>query len=162
MAAEPPARARPLAHPAVLWAFALAPFATLAGVLHQLPDRPGAGPMPWSHAGLHTAVLLGLMGWHSWCYARWSEHAPNRMLVNEFLTRTWFVLFGLAAVGLQADTGGVYLALGAGLAVASWCVHYIVLRSQRRYHALENLAQHGLFLVATALSILVALRFGEA
>jgi hypothetical protein len=117
--------------------------------------------MPWSHAGVHAAILLGLMGLHSFCYARWSEHAPNRMLVNEFLTRTWFVLFGLLVVGLNADTGGVYLALGSGLAVASWCVHYIVLRSQGRYRALENLAQQGLLLLGVALSILVALRFAE-
>jgi hypothetical protein len=152
---------KPWLHPAARWTFALAPFLTLAGVLHQMPDRPGAGPMPWSHAGLHAAILLGLLGLHAACYARWAEQAPNRMLVNEFLTRTWFVLFGLLVLGLQADTGGVYLAMAAGLAVASWCVHYIVLRSQGRYRALENLAQHGLFLLGLALSILVALSFGE-
>lgn len=157
MAAHP----KPWLHPAARWAFALAPFATLAGVLRQMPEAPGAGPMPWAHAAAHAAVLLGLLGWHSWCYARWSAAAPNRILVNEFLTRTWFVLFGLLVVGLRADTGGVYLAMAAGLAVASWCVHYIVLRSQGSYRALENLAQHGLFLLGIALSILVALSFAE-
>lgn len=162
MADDARAPPRPLVHPVVRWTFAVVPFATLAGVLHQLPESPGQGPMPWSRAALHAAVLFALLGLHAACYARWSPHAPNRMLVNEFLTRTWFVLFGLAVVGLNADTGGVYLALASGLAVASWCTHYIVLRSQKAYRALENLAQHGLFLVATALSILVALRFGEA
>jgi hypothetical protein len=154
-------RARPLVHPAVRWAFAVVPFATLAGVLRQLPEWRGRGAMPWSHAAADAAVLFGLLGLHAFSYVRWSEVAPNRMLVNEFLTRTWFVLFGLAVVGLNADTGGVYLALASGLAVASWCVHYTVLRSQGRYRALENLAQHGLFLVGLALAILVALRFAE-
>lgn len=152
---------RPWLHPAARWTFALAPFATLAGIVHGFPQRLGGGPMAWPHAIANAALLLALLGWHSWCYARWSEAAPNRMLVNEFLTRTWFVLFGLAVVGVQADTGGVYLALAAGLAVASWCVHYLVLRSQGRYLALENLAQLGLFLVCIALSILVALSFAE-
>ena len=45
--------------------------------------------------------------------------------------------------------------------MASWCTHYMVLRGQGAYRALENLAQHGLFLVGLALSILVALRFAE-
>jgi hypothetical protein len=157
MAAERP----PWLHPVARWTFALVPFATLAGVLHQMPGRPGAGAMPWSQAGLDAAVFFALLALHSFCYERWSEHAPNRMLVNEFLTRTWFVLFGLLVLGLQADTGGVYLAMAAGLAVASWCLHYIVLRSQGRYRALENLAQLGLFLLGVALSILVALSFGE-
>jgi hypothetical protein len=152
---------KPWLHPAARWTFAAAPFATLAGVLRQMPEAPGGGPMPWLHAALCSAVLLALLGWQSWCYARWSPAAPNRILVNEFLTRTWFVLFGLLVVGLGADTGGVYLALAAGLAVGSWCVHYLVLRSQGSYRALENLAQHGLFLLGVALSILVALSFGE-
>jgi hypothetical protein len=152
---------KPWLHPAARWTFAVAPFATLAGVLRHMPEPSGGGPMPWLHAAGRSAVLLALLGWHSWCYARWSPAAPNRMLVNEFLTRTWFVLFGLLVVGLGADTGGVYLALASGLAVASWCVHYLVLRSQGAYRALENLAQHGLFLLGIALSILVALSFAE-
>ncbi len=151
----------PWLHPLARWTFAVVPFATLAGILHQVPERAAEPPMPWSHAAANAVLLLALLGWHSWCYERWSKAAPNRVLVNEFLARTWFVLFGLLAVGLNADTGGVYLALASGLAVAAWCTHYIILRAQGSYRALENLAQHGLFLVGIALSILVALRFAE-
>lgn len=143
------------------WALALAPFAGLAAVLLSVPghtDRPD--PMPSWQAGAHTLVLLGLMGLHSWCYALWTPHAPNRMLVNEFLTRSWFVLFGLLVVSAQGDAGPLYLVMAAAWAVASWCTHYLILRTQKGYRALENLAQHGLFLVGLALMALLGIRIG--
>jgi hypothetical protein len=153
--------AGPGPRPAVRWTLAAAPFLALALVLRHLPAAPGAGPMPWAQAAGWAAALAAALGWNAALCARWSEHAPNRILANEFLARSWFALLGLWVVGLNADTGGIYLAIASGLAVASWCTHYLILRAQGRYLALENLAQHGLYLVAIALAILVALRFAE-
>jgi hypothetical protein len=98
------------------------------------------------------------MAAHAWCYALWTPHAPNRMLINEFLTRSWFVLFGLLLVSSQGDAGPLYLVMAAAWAVASWCTFYIVLRTQKVYRALENLAQLGLFLVGLALMALLGIR----
>ncbi|MHB1261094.1 MAG: hypothetical protein ACYC2H_05200 [Thermoplasmatota archaeon] len=140
------------------WTLALAPFATLAGVIRQVPSTPGLEPMPWWQALAHTVVLLALMAAHAKCYALWTPHAPNRMLVNEFLTRAWFVIFGLLVVLGRGDTGPIYLVMAAAWGVAAWCTHYLVLRSQKGYRALENLAQLGLFLVGLALMALMAIR----
>lgn len=137
---------------------AVATFATLAAVLHQVPSHPGAGPMPWWQAAAYAAALFALMAAHARCYALWAPVAPNRILVNEFLTRSWFVVFGLLVVSFHGDTGPIYLVMAAAWAVASWCTHYLVLRSQKGYRTLENLAQHGLFLVGLALMGLVAIR----
>ncbi len=136
----------------------MVPFVTLAGVLHQVPVTPEVDLMPWWQAAGTTLLLLALMATHAVCYALWTTHAPNRMLVNEFLTRAWFVIFGLMAVFRHGDTGPIYLVMAAAWAVASWCTHYLVLRSQKSYRTLENLAQHGLFLVGLALMALVAIR----
>lgn len=144
---------RPLA-----WTVAIAPFATLVGVVHQLPALSGPGSMPWWQAVALSIVLLGLMAAHAVSYAKWTPHAPNRMLVNEFLTRSWFVIFGLLLVMGRGDTGPIYLVMAAAWAVASWCTHYLVLRSQKGYRSLENVAQHGLFLLGLALMALVAIR----
>jgi hypothetical protein len=143
------------------WALALAPFAGLGVVLRSMPGLASrANAMPaWEAAG-HTLVLLGVMGLHSWCYSLWTPHAPNRMLVNEFLTRSWFVLFGLLLVSTQGDAGPLYLVMAAAWAVASWCTHYLVLRTQKGYRPLENLGQHGLFLVGLALMALLGIRIG--
>jgi hypothetical protein len=147
--------------PGLAWALALAPFCGLAAVLLQVPGTvASAEPMPAWQAAAHTAVLFGLMAAHSWCYAAWTPHAPNRMLVNEFLTRSWFVLFGLLLVSAQGDAGPLYLVMAAAWAVASWCTHYLVLRTQKGYRALENLAQHGLFLLGLALMALLGIRIG--
>ena len=138
---------------------AVAPFAALAGVLGAAPG--GVGPMdamPGWQAAAPAILLLGLMAAHARCYSLWTPHAPNRMLVNEFLTRAWFVLFGLLAVSARGDTGPIYLVMGAAWAVASWCTHYLVLRSQKGYRALENLALHGLFLVGLALMGVFSIR----
>ena len=137
---------------------AVSPYVVLAGVLRQLPDLwSHPAPMPWSHAAGNTLLFLGLMAWHSWSYARWQPHAPNRMLVNEFLTRLWFVLFGLIAVGAVGPFGGVYLVMAAPWAVASWCTHYLVLRQHDRYDAPLNVGLLGLFLLGLALMGLVCL-----
>ena len=140
------------------WTMVAACFVTLAGVLHAMPAHPGAGPMPWWQAAGHAALLLALMAAHAFCYAAWTRHAPNRMLVNEFLTRSWFVLFGLLVVSAHGDTGPIYLVMAAGWAVASWCTHYLVLRAQKGYRAVENLAQLGLFLLGLALMGLLGIR----
>lgn len=144
---------RPLA-----WTAAIAPFAALGGVLRQVPVAPGLGPTPWWQAAAQAALLLGLMAAHASCYALWTPHAPNRMLVNEFLTRSWFVLFGLLVVQHRGDTGPIYLVMAAAWGVASWCTHYLILRSQQGYRAPDNLAQMGLFLVGLALMALLAIR----
>src|SRR5688572_2962407 len=131
---------------------AVAPFVTLSGVLKQLPGAASSlAPMPWTHAVAHTALLALLVAAHAWCYALWQPHAPNRMLVNEFLTRMWFVLLGLALVGAHGDYGALYLIMAAPWAVASWCTHYLVLRRQGGYRAGGNVAMLGLFLLGLAL-----------
>lgn len=142
---------------------AAVPFATLAGILRQLPDpwTDGAA-MPWSHALGHAAVLAAAMGAHAACYALWQPHAPNRMLVNEFLTRMWFVLSGLALVGAHGDYGALFLIMAAPWAVASWCTHYLVLRREASYRADSNAALLGLFLVGLALMALVCVRLQMA
>jgi hypothetical protein len=136
----------------------LAPFVALVAVLHHLPGGAGDGGMPWTHAAGNTLLLLGLMAAHAWCHALWTPHAPNRMLVNEFLTRSWFVVFGLLIVAARGDTGPLYLVMGAAWAVASWCTYYLVLRSQKAYRPAENLAQLGLFLLGLSLMALLAIR----
>lgn len=142
---------------------AVAPFVALSGVLKQLPDAAdGGGPMPWSYAVAYTLLLLGLLGAHSWLYARWQPHAPNRILVNEFLTRLWLVLFGLLLVGLNGDYGGIYLVMAAAWAVASWCTHYLVLRQQGGYSAGVNLAMLGLYVLGLALMGLICVNLGLA
>lgn len=142
---------------------AVAPFITMAGVLKQLPDAfNGGAPMPWTTAVAHTLVLLVLLGAHSWSYARWQPYAPNRILVNEFLTRLWFVLFGLLLVGLHGEYGGIYLVMAAAWAVASWCTHYLVLRQQDGYVAGVNLAMLGLYVLGLALMGLVCVNLGVA
>lgn len=141
---------------------ATAPFVTLAGVLRQLPDGWSApAAMPWTSAAGHAALLFALMGAHAWCYALWAPHAPNRMLVNEFLTRMWFVLFGLLAVGVHGDYGALFLLMAAPWAVASWCTHYLILRSQGGYRAGSNLALLGLFLLGLALMGLVCVKLAQ-
>lgn len=148
---------------AIAWVLALAPFAGLAAVLLQVPGTTHApDPMPAWQAVVHAGALLALMAAHAWCYALWTPHAPNRMLVNEFLTRSWFVLFGLLLVSAQGDGGPIYLVMAAAWAVASWCTHYLVLRTQKGYRALDNLAQHGLFLLGLALMALLGIRIGTA
>jgi len=138
---------------------AVLPYAVLAAVLKQLPDPASHGaPAPWGHAGFHAAVLLGLMAAHSWCYARWAVHSPNRMLVNEFVARAWFVLVGLLLVGAYGDAGPLFLTMAAPLAVASWCVHYLVLRRQGCYRVLENVGLLGLFLCGLALVGLICVK----
>ena len=142
----------------VAWTMAAATFVTLAGVLHALPARPGSGTMPWGPAAAGSALLLGLMAAHAFGYAAWTAHAPNRILVNEFLTRACFVLVGLLVVSAHGDTGPLYLVMAAAWAVASWCTHYLVLRAQQAYRPVENLAQLGLFLVGLALMALLGIR----
>ena len=142
----------------VVWTMAVATFATLAGVLHQVPAHPGGDPMPWWQALAHTVLLFGLMAAHAFCYAAWAPHAPNRILVNEFLTRSWFVLFGLLVVASHGDTGPIYLVMASAWAVAGWCTHYFVLRAQKAYRPVENLAQQGLFLLGLALMGLIGIR----
>ena len=137
---------------------ATGPFVTLAGVLRQVPDwltHPAA--MPWRNSIVHSLVLLGLVAAHAWCYALWQPHAPNRILVNEFLTRLWFALLGLLAVGGTTDYGGLFLVMAAAWAVASWCVHYLLLRKQGSYRVGANIAMLGLFLLGLALMALVCL-----
>ena len=141
---------------------ALAPFVALAVALGKVPTSAGLQPLPWWQAAAYAAALLGLMGIHAACYARWTPHAPNRMLVNEFLTRSWFVLSGLLVVSLRGDTGPIYLVMGSAWGVASWCTHYLVLRSQKEYRPLENLAQLGLFLFGLSLMGLLAVRIALA
>jgi hypothetical protein len=80
------------------------------------------------------------------------------MLANEFLTRSWFVLFGLLVVSAHGDTGPLYLVMAAAWAVAAWCTHYLVLRMHRAYRPVEHLAQLGLFLVGLALMALLGIR----
>ncbi|MFA5944427.1 MAG: hypothetical protein WC876_08180 [Candidatus Thermoplasmatota archaeon] len=143
----------------IVWTFALATFVTLAGVLRQIPGGLNApDAMPAGLAVAYAVVLFGLMAAHAKCYERWTPHAPNRILVNEFLTRAWFVLFGLVLVAFHGDTGPIYLVMASAWAVASWCTHYLILRAQKSYRALDNLAQHGLFLLGLALMALVSLR----
>lgn len=138
---------------------AAAPFITLSGVLKQLPDGGRLGvPMSWGSSLLHAGILLGLVAAHAWCYARWQPHAPNRILVNEFLTRLWFVLFGLLLVGAVSEYGGLFLVMAAAWAVASWCTHYLILRRQERYAPGANIAQLGLFLLGLALVGLICVR----
>lgn len=137
----------------------VAPYITLSGVLKQLPDWmsfPDA--MPWPNAVGHTVLLFGLMGLHAWCYSLWQPAAPNRMLINEFVTRTWFVLFGLVLVGAQTEYGAIYLILAAPWGVASWCTHYLLLRRQERYDAATNTAVLGLFLLGLVLMALLCFR----
>lgn len=142
---------------------AAATFATFAGVLHALPAHPGSeAPMPWWQAAGHAILLFGLMALHSFCSAAWTPHSPNRMLVNEFLVRAWLVLFGLLVVAAHGDTGPLYLVMAAAWAVAGWCTHYLVLRAQKGYRPVENLAQHGLFLVGLALMGLLGIRLAVA
>src|SRR5687767_9735656 len=114
----------------VAWTLAVTAFATLAGVLHAFPASPGAAAIPWWLAAAGSALLLGLMAAHAFGYAAWTPHAPNRVLVNEFLTRAGFVLLGLLVVSMHGDTGPLYLVMAAAWAVASWCTHYLVLRAQ--------------------------------
>jgi hypothetical protein len=138
---------------------AVVPFVVLAGVLKQLPDAVTGAPLqPWPHAAVHSIILLGLMVAHAACYRLWVPHAPNRMLVNEFLTRSWFVLFGLVLIGMHGDMGPIFLLLAAPWAVASWCTHYLILRRQRCYRVLENIAILGLFLLGLALMGLLCIR----
>ena len=138
---------------------AVVPYVVLAAVLHQLPDPLVAGSdQSWLHGAIHAAILLGLMTAHAASYALWVAHAPNRILVNEFLTRAWFVLFGLLLVGLVTETGAIFLVLAAPWAVASWCTHYLVLRRQGRYGTSDNVAILGLFLVGLALMGLLCVR----
>lgn len=144
------------------WTMAVATFATLAGVLRQVPAQPGAVGMPWWQAGGAAAVLFALMLPHASRYAAWAPHSPNRLLVNEFLLRSGFVLAGLLVVSAHGDTGPIYLVMAAAWAVASWCTHYLVLRSQGGYRATENLAQLGLFLVGLALMGLIGIRLAAA
>lgn len=142
---------------------AVAPFVTLAGVLRQLPSQASSlQPMPWTSAVLHGAALFLLVSAHAWGYARWQPHAPNRLLVNEFLTRAWFVLLGLLAVGVHGEYGALYLVMAAPWAVASWCTHYLVLRQQGRYGFGGNLAILGLFLLGLALIALVCVKLTVA
>ncbi|MEA3136340.1 MAG: hypothetical protein QOC71_621, partial [Thermoplasmata archaeon] len=141
------------------WTFAVTPFVLLAGLLHEVPGHEGTPGMPWWSAAAHAALLFGLMAAHAKCYSLWTPHAPNRMLVNEFLTRSWFGLFGLVVVAAHGDTGPLYLVMASAWVVAAWCTHYLVLRSQKDYRALENLAQLGLFLVGLTLMGLVSIRF---
>lgn len=140
------------------WTMALATFAALAGVLHAIPSQPGGGAMPWWQAAAGSALLFGLMAAHAHGYAAWTPHAPNRVLVNEFLTRAAFVLSGLLVVSAHGDTGPLYLVMAAAWAVASWCTHYLVLRAQKSYRPVENLAQLGLFLLGLALMALLGIR----
>lgn len=143
----------------IAWTMAIAAFAAFAAILMRVPAGAGADEsLPAWKAVANAALLLGLMAAHAWCYAAWTPHAPNRMLVNEFLTRSWFVLFGLLVVSAHGDTGPLYLVMAAAWAVASWCTHYLVLRAQKGYRPVENLAQHGLFLVGLALMGLMAIR----
>jgi hypothetical protein len=142
----------------VAWTMVAATFATLAAVLHAIPPHPGAGPMPWWQAIAYTGLLLTLMAAQAFSYAAWTPHSPNRILVNEFLTRSWFGLFGLLVVSAHGDTGPLYLVMASGWAVAAWCTHYLVLRLHGAYRPVENLAQLGLFLVGLALMGLMAIR----
>lgn len=143
----------------VAWTWAIAPFATLAAVLRQFPAEPGAVELiPTWQALTAAAVLFAAMAGHSLASSRWTPHAPNRMLVNEFLVRAAFALAGLVAVSLFGDTGPLYLVMASAWAVAAWCTHYLVLRMQGAYRVLENLAQHGLFLLGLALMGLIAVR----
>lgn len=138
---------------------AILPFGVLAAVLRQLPMwYNGLAPQGWAWGAANAAVLLALMAWHAASYARWAETSPNRMLVNEFLTRAWLGLFGLVGVGLVGDTGAMYLLMAASWGVASWCVHYLVLRGQGCYRALENLGMLGVYLVGLALIALMQVR----
>ena len=142
---------------------AVAPFITLSGVLRQLPDclsYPWA--MPWVNSVGHSTLLLGLMGAHAWCYARWQPHAPNRILVNEFLTRLWFVVFGLLAVGSIGTYGGLFLVMASAWAVASWCTYYLVFRQQEAYRPGVNTAILGLFLLGLALIALICVKLDAA
>ena len=138
---------------------AAGPFVTLAGVLRQLPDwLTFPADMPWRNSIVHSLILLGLVAAHSVCYGLWQPHAPNRILVNEFLTRLWFALLGLLAVGATTDYGGLFLVMAAAWAVASWCVHYLLLRMQGTYRVDANIAMLGLFLLGLALMAMVCLQ----
>src|SRR5205085_4601582 len=106
-------------------------YIALAGILRQVPDGFTVPmPMPWSHAVLHSVILFGLMSAHAVCYRLWTPHAPNRMLVNEFLTRIWFILFGLLVIGMAGDEAPIFFVMAAPWAVASWCTHYLLLRRE--------------------------------
>lgn len=142
----------------VAWAFTLAPFVTLAAVLRQLPALADAAtPAGWAPAAAVSAGLFVLAAASSFGHERWATHSPNRILVNEFVARTFFVVAGFAVVAGR-DTAPLYLLMGAAWGVASWCTHYLFLRRQGTYRALENLAQLGLFLLGLALMALVSVR----
>ncbi|MEA3204128.1 MAG: hypothetical protein QOI63_1808, partial [Thermoplasmata archaeon] len=136
-----------------------APYAGLALVLKQVPDAATSfQPMPWSHAAGHALVLLGLMGLHAACYARWSRGAPRRIAANELLTRLWFVAFGFLVVAAHPHgPGGLFLAAGLAWAGLSWLTHLALARRQGGYRAISNVALLGLFLLGLALLGLVAL-----
>jgi hypothetical protein len=139
------------------WVLAVGPFIALAAVLHRLPDpHGGLNADAWPHAIVHTTILFGLMAAHAACYRRWSAASPNRMLVNEFLTRIWFVVFGLLLVGMAGDQAPIFAVMAAPWAVASWCTHYLLLRGQGSYVVATNLTVLGVFLLGLALMGLIA------
>lgn len=147
----------------VAWTMALATFVTLGGVLHQFPAHAGSAQLlPWWQAFASATLLFLLMALHAFGSAAWTPHAPNRMLVNEFLVRSCFGLLGLLVVAAHGDTGAIYLVMASAWVVAAWCTHYLLLRAQKGYRAVENLAQQGLFLVGLALMALVGIRLALA
>jgi hypothetical protein len=52
--------------------------------------------------------------------------------------------------------------MAAPWAVASWCTHFLALRSQGRYHVAANVGMLGLFLLGLALIGLLTVRLGLA
>lgn len=135
---------------AMRWMAALA-FAGLVPALHWVPVPPAAAaPIPWLHAAAHAALLMGLLGAHTWCYARWQPHAPRRILANELLARLWFAVAGAVIVGRATPDGMGFLLVGVPWAALTWEVHRQDVR-KRGYDATWNLANWGLFLLGLAL-----------
>lgn len=137
---------------------AVVPFALLVPVLRQVPLPPaGATPLPWSHAILHSGVLLLLMAAHAWCYRRWQLAAPRRILLNEFLTRLWFATFAVLIVQGHAENGWALSFVAVPWAALTWEVHRQEVRS-RGYDVAWNVTNLGLFLVGLWLMAMMALR----
>lgn len=126
-------------------------FAGLVPALRWVPVPPAAtAPIPWPHAAAHAFLLAGLLGAHTWCYARWRSHAPGRILANELLARLWFAVYGAIVVGRASPDGLGFLLVGVPWAALTWEVHRQDVR-KRGYDASWNLANWGLFLMGLVL-----------